>query len=60
MTSTPAADPGIVPKMDADVLARLGITLFTTERYHAGPYRYGALSDALAEARHGVGTERES
>ena len=53
MTSETPASPNVVPEMDAAELARHGITLVRTERYHIGPYRYGSLADAIAEAKSG-------
>ncbi len=53
MTPETPALSNVVPEMDAAELARHGITLVRTERYHAGPYRYGRLSDAIAEAKSG-------
>lgn len=53
MTFDPPASPGDAPEMDAAELARLGITLVRTELYHVGPYRYGSLADAIAEAKRG-------
>ena len=52
--TAPAASPTPVPEMDAAELARLGITLVSTERYQVGPYRYGRLADAIAEAKPGA------
>ena len=40
-----------VPEMDSAELARLGITLVRTDRYHVGPYRYGTLAEAVAETK---------
>lgn len=54
MTSTSPPSPGTVPEMDAAELARLGITLVSTERYQVGPYRYGKLADAIAGAKPGA------
>jgi len=53
VTSSAPASPGTVPEMDAVELGRLGITLVSTESYQVGPYRYGSLADALAEAKRG-------
>lgn len=53
MIFDPPASPDHVPEMDAAELATLGITLVTTELYHIGPYRYGSLADAIAEAKRG-------
>ena len=53
MTSEIPASAGVVPEMDAAELATLGITLVTTELYHVGPYRYGSLAAAIAEAKRG-------
>ncbi len=53
MTPETPALSNVVPEMDAAELARHGITLVRTERYHVGPYRYGRLADANAEAKGG-------
>ena len=50
MTITPPISDS-VPEMDAAELARLGITLVKTDRYHVGPYRYGTLAEAIAETK---------
>lgn len=51
MTASAPASPQAEPEMDAREMARLGITLVSTERYQVGPYRYGSLAAALAEAK---------
>ena len=51
MTSSAPASPQ--PEPDAGEMARLGITLVSTERYQVGPYRYGSLADASAEPKRG-------
>ena len=59
MTSEIPASSNVVPEMDAAELARHGITLVRTERYHVGPYRYGSLADSIAEAKRGRGPRND-